>query len=709
MPASPESSQREPHREETQTATSISEEAANTRPTPNDPGAALDIEVIDDHERIDILVYVFDSTSYIIEELQLNTLNALREFLTDDSRYGSDSTSLLLAEDISSEAIELIGASSNFHLGTASEHLKGRINCREEGSKERLHVEQMRTTLFDRVTQHEGQESITWWRLFTHSRTGSTHEMEALNECEADTRKVTVPHFELHLSDTLTKNRPTKSDIRSQGIAGALKHQWSEIKKRSISKKKPKKPKKPKTPQDARTNTGVSTLSAPEPSLTDNDHTIQDGDGSFHMAVHKIDLHTYRGHQVITEVHNELWGSAAEERVTFGNFTHHGSTHYIMFFDKPRCLQQYLQKVHIKDSEETSRPIADSFVKTGMSQATMKLVFSAFLAHEIESEIVVKSESRGMMKPTFLTAEARDAAQAKKKRRNGHLGSQEARKLVSALTHPTNPPQGRDQSKPRPHNVTMVESKKAWSYALPISTRARFIKEATNEGLFDGKKQIHQDQHEILRKAKLTFSRLIAEDWNLVLSQMSKTLDEIDLKMSDNTLLQNNALAWRRLLCSWRVSLVEYATRLSETRNFLQEQMESSAPYTSSPSLSYRHSPKAEPYRSRSPDDERFAYQKGGDTESTLRLYQILMDGLRIIETRLDRSFQAIMSSMSIIESERAITQGVAITRLTELAFFFIPLSFAATFFSMQVHVGTLSSSSRWAYIGGLIVCTSNA
>jgi hypothetical protein len=70
-----------------------------------------------------------------------------------------------------------------------------------------------------------------------------------------------------------------------------------------------------------------------------------------------------------------------------------------------------------------------------------------------------------------------------------------------------------------------------------------------------------------------------------------------------------------------------------------------------------------------------------------IQLHYVLESGLLKMEQRVDRSFQAIMSSMSILESEKAIAQGVAITRLTELAFFFIPLSFAATFFSMQIKV----------------------
>ncbi|KAF1963570.1 hypothetical protein CC80DRAFT_9077 [Byssothecium circinans] len=41
---------------------------------------------------------------------------------------------------------------------------------------------------------------------------------------------------------------------------------------------------------------------------------------------------------------------------------------------------------------------------------------------------------------------------------------------------------------------------------------------------------------------------------------------------------------------------------------------------------------------------------------------------------------------MSLLESRRGIAQAEGVTRLTELAFIFIPLSFVASTFSMQIH-----------------------
>ncbi|KAL4879470.1 hypothetical protein BJY04DRAFT_220066 [Aspergillus karnatakaensis] len=56
----------------------------------------------------------------------------------------------------------------------------------------------------------------------------------------------------------------------------------------------------------------------------------------------------------------------------------------------------------------------------------------------------------------------------------------------------------------------------------------------------------------------------------------------------------------------------------------------------------------------------------------------------RTIES-LDRALTSISDTLQFIESHRAIAEAESISRLSELAFLFIPLSFAASVFSMQV------------------------
>ena len=69
-----------------------------------------------------------------------------------------------------------------------------------------------------------------------------------------------------------------------------------------------------------------------------------------------------------------------------------------------------------------------------------------------------------------------------------------------------------------------------------------------------------------------------------------------------------------------------------------------------------------------------------------LKALQTATQKLEAMTRRLEGSYQLLMSAMSILESEKAIEQAVVVTRLTNLAFFFIPLSFVASLFGMNVN-----------------------
>lgn len=55
------------------------------------------------------------------------------------------------------------------------------------------------------------------------------------------------------------------------------------------------------------------------------------------------------------------------------------------------------------------------------------------------------------------------------------------------------------------------------------------------------------------------------------------------------------------------------------------------------------------------------------------------------VRRRTECSDKSLLTTMSLVESKRGIAEAESVTRLTELAFFFIPLTFSATVFSMQV------------------------
>lgn len=64
-----------------------------------------------------------------------------------------------------------------------------------------------------------------------------------------------------------------------------------------------------------------------------------------------------------------------------------------------------------------------------------------------------------------------------------------------------------------------------------------------------------------------------------------------------------------------------------------------------------------------------------------------LLDLCDITIQRCERASQGLMAAMSITESQNAIQQGHEVQKLTELAFIFIPMSFAASYFGMEMQV----------------------
>ncbi|EGP88859.1 uncharacterized protein MYCGRDRAFT_108659 [Zymoseptoria tritici IPO323] len=66
-------------------------------------------------------------------------------------------------------------------------------------------------------------------------------------------------------------------------------------------------------------------------------------------------------------------------------------------------------------------------------------------------------------------------------------------------------------------------------------------------------------------------------------------------------------------------------------------------------------------------------------------LNDVNADILRI-KSRLDEAYTALRADMQFSESRRSIAEARSVTKLTELAFIFIPLSFTASLFSMSIH-----------------------
>lgn len=153
----------------------------------------------------------------------------------------------------------------------------------------------------------------------------------------------------------------------------------------------------------------------------------------------------------------------------------------------------------------------------------------------------------------------------------------------------------------------------------------------------------------------------MVNDWTSVLREMDKFLDEVDILLSDNDMLQRKLVTWRMILGFWRKNLVDDSEKIRTTLVAVKQQEAT----------------------------------KPGNFSSS---FNELLNHVESLKDRTERTFGALMSSMAIVESQRAISQAESISRLTELAFLFIPLGFAASFFGMQLQVSTYSGTLERVY-----------
>lgn len=187
-------------------------------------------------------------------------------------------------------------------------------------------------------------------------------------------------------------------------------------------------------------------------------------------------------------------------------------------------------------------------------------------------------------------------------------------------------------------------------------TRARFVKELKIcEERMPMDNFVHQIQNII--------ARIMVSNTTEVLASLHDALDNIDLSLSKDDTLRSSLYIWRERFGLWRQDLLH--SRVS-ARDMLQTFEQQKLCPTCAPQPS----------------------------SSTIPKYEVELAGLKaeIDETlaRLTSTFQAVMSTMSIVESQKAISEAETVSKLTSLAFFFIPLSFVASFFGMNIVVSFL-------------------
>ena len=134
------------------------------------------------------------------------------------------------------------------------------------------------------------------------------------------------------------------------------------------------------------------------------------------------------------------------------------------------------------------------------------------------------------------------------------------------------------------------------------------------------------------------------------------SLQRIREDTMDENILQERVTFWRRLLHRLNFSVAGIEQRLRALSHFVVE-------------------------------SEITLLESGHRAElPSQRLANDTREALRDCVALLDKCSSSLLSEMQIVDSRRSIVEAESISKLTELAFVFIPLSFVASLFSMQIH-----------------------
>lgn len=166
------------------------------------------------------------------------------------------------------------------------------------------------------------------------------------------------------------------------------------------------------------------------------------------------------------------------------------------------------------------------------------------------------------------------------------------------------------------------------------------------------------------------------------LRHMELTLQEIGQHILDDTLIQQRLIHWRLLLERFGTELQQLEESLRRFAGFITATAISYIPYSSNEETPVRSIPSVE------------------------ILLEDSISQINSLRQHTTRSHKSLMANMSIVESKRGIAEAESVTKLTELAFFFIPLTFSASIFSMQVKELNASRISIAAFFILAIIIT---
>jgi len=159
---------------------------------------------------------------------------------------------------------------------------------------------------------------------------------------------------------------------------------------------------------------------------------------------------------------------------------------------------------------------------------------------------------------------------------------------------------------------------------------------------------------------------IFLEDEVAILGKSSDSLDNIELSLAKDETLRGSLNNCRDYFGQSRTRLFHQSTSLKYINRLLGRQWQKNGFSELGPS-------------------ESIAKAK----LQAERLRELREEG-EIVRQRLDGTYHALMSTMGIMENDRAIAETEIVSKLTNLAFFFIPLTLVASLFGMNLVVSWL-------------------
>ncbi|KAJ5584352.1 Mg2+ transporter protein CorA-like/Zinc transport protein ZntB [Penicillium hispanicum] len=149
---------------------------------------------------------------------------------------------------------------------------------------------------------------------------------------------------------------------------------------------------------------------------------------------------------------------------------------------------------------------------------------------------------------------------------------------------------------------------------------------------------------------------IIRRDTLTLLQQLRRILDEVEIDLLDDRKMEDRLVLWRQLISRGQRELPDIKASMAPLRDFLGT---------------------IEP--------PNVAEERSNEQSNIVQDFQKLPEDIDRIIERLRAVAGSLTSNMGLLDSRRSIDEAHAVTRLTELAFIFIPLSFATSVFGMQI------------------------